>query len=82
ASRTRATSSPARAAAPRAIAEKKIDTGWQAAGEPAVEQKPFNGRPAWVVTFRHPAPADKKKSARYIVLTPTGRFVAANHTGR
>ncbi|HYE92618.1 MAG TPA: DUF6488 family protein [Terriglobales bacterium] len=66
----------------RLITEKKLESAWQSAAEPGIEQKWFNGRPEWVVTFRHPAPKDKAKQALYIFLTPTGRFVAANHTGR
>ena len=66
----------------RLIRERKLDIGWQQAAEPAIEEKDFNGRPEWVVTFRNPSPTDKAKEMLYIFLTPAGRFVAANHTGR
>jgi hypothetical protein len=59
-----------------------IQQRWQSAAEPVLEEKWFNGRPEWVVTFRHPTPTEKAKQRLYIFLTPTGRFVAANHTGR
>jgi hypothetical protein len=66
----------------RLIREQKVEPAWQGAGEPVAEEIVFDGRPEWVVTFRHPAPADKAKERLYIFFTPTGRFVAANHTGR
>lgn len=66
----------------RLIREQKVDSAWQSAAEPTLEEKVFNGRPEWVVTFRHPAPTDKAKETLNIFLTSTGRFVAANHTGR
>jgi hypothetical protein len=72
----------AKAERDRLIVEKKIEAAWQSAGDPVLEEKWFNGRPEWVVTFRHPAPTDKAKQSLYIFLTPTGRFVAANHTGK
>lgn len=66
----------------RLIREQKVEAAWRAAGEPVAEEIVFDGRPEWVVTFRHPAPTDKAKERLYIFFTPTGRFVAANHTGR
>lgn len=66
----------------RLIREKKVDPTFEAAAEPAAEEIVFDGRPEWVVTFRHPAPTDPARQTLYIFFTPTGRFVAANHTGK
>ena len=72
----------AKAARDRLIREQKIDAAWETAAEPSIEQKEFNGRPEWVVTFRNPVAGDTTKEALYIFFTPAGRFVAANHTGK
>ena len=64
----------------RLIARKKLDASWKAAAHKATEKKPIKKTWEWLVTFENATAA--KDKVLYVFLRPTGKFVAANFTGK
>lgn len=65
------------------VAGNKVEPSWQAISRPEkVEQVEGSKGKEWRLTFRNPAATDKAKEALYLFYSPTGNFIAANHTGQ
>jgi hypothetical protein len=64
----------------RLIARKKLDASWKEATHKATEKKPVKKTWEWLVTFENAAAT--KDKVLYVFLRPTGKFVAANFTGK
>ena len=64
----------------RLIKAGKIDTSWKDAKHAKSEKKKFGKRIEWVVTFDNEKGVKGKKL--YIFLKTSGKFVAANFTGK
>lgn len=61
----------------------KIDSSWKTAAK--VETSGLKGegkKQEWALTFSNPNVTDATKKTLYVFLTPTGKYVAANFTGR
>ena len=63
----------------RLIQKGKLDAGWSKAEFVSAEKKDAKGKVEWLVTYK--SDASEKKNL-FIFLTPSGKFVAANHTGK
>ncbi|TNF27001.1 MAG: hypothetical protein EP319_12615 [Deltaproteobacteria bacterium] len=64
----------------RLIKNGKIDESWSKSLIGTTEQKTFGKQQEWVVTFDNEK--GKKGKKLYIFLTLSGKFVAANFTGK
>lgn len=62
------------------IKKGKIHKSWEASSKTTVEQKVFNSRPEYLVTFYNEKGRKAKKL--YIFLKMNGDFIAANFTGK
>jgi hypothetical protein len=66
-----------------ALIERKIvEPSWATVPAADVQQRAADGAPQQVVVFRNPAVKDPAKRVLYVVLSPYGDYVAANHTGK
>ncbi|MBL4782649.1 MAG: hypothetical protein JKX92_10440 [Porticoccaceae bacterium] len=63
------------------IKRGKIDQSWTASTPNSMNQKEFNGRPEWVVTYTNKNIPQSEKQTLYVFLTLSGQYIAANHTG-
>jgi hypothetical protein len=59
-----------------------IDKTWGGTKVEKSEQKTFDGRPEWVVSYKNEKVSDLQKRTLYIFLTLTGEYLAANYTGQ
>lgn len=64
------------------IKQKTIGESWRSIPVKSVENKTFNGKPEWVVSFVNEKVTDTKKRQLYIFLTLSGEYIAANYTGK
>ena len=64
------------------VKQKVIDKSWISTPVIHVEQKTFNGKKEWVVSFLNEEIADAKKRKLYVFLTLSGNYIAANYTGK
>lgn len=63
----------------RMVEKGKLDSSWQ--GISPTEAKE-NDHHEWVVTFNNPKVDDPEKQTLYMFLTPSGKYIAANFTGK
>lgn len=63
----------------RLIEKGKLDASWSKAEHVSSEKKTAKGKTEWLVTYKNDA---SEKKNLYIFLTPGGKFIAANHTGK
>jgi len=61
------------------VEKGKLDSSWQ--GIPPAEIKE-NDAHEWVVTFSNPRIEDPEKQTLYMFLSLSGKYIAANFTGR
>ncbi|TKB11396.1 hypothetical protein FCL48_04980 [Desulforhopalus sp. IMCC35007] len=59
----------------------KIEATWVGLKENKVEQKIFNERPEWVVSYKNKEISDVAKQTLYIFFTLSGEYIAANYSG-
>jgi hypothetical protein len=64
----------------RLIEKKKIDVSWKISKLADTQKKKFKSKMEWVVTFKNKNGVKGKKL--YIFLSLSGRFIAANFTGK
>ena len=64
----------------RLITKKKVEESWKDASVKGVEKRPLKKGWEWLVTFENPA--GTKGKVLFVFLKPTGKFVAANFTGK
>jgi hypothetical protein len=64
------------------IKKKKIDATWGKADFLKVEQKKFGKHMEWVATYKNKTTKDEKKSKLYIFMKLSGKYIAANFTGK
>ena len=61
--------------------EGRIDKTWAGVKKSKVEQKIFNQRPEWVVSYRNTDLDDASKQTLYLFFTLYGEYLAANYSG-
>ena len=59
-----------------------IPMSWGRSKPSRVEQKYFNEKTEWIITFQNTHIRNPVKQKIYIFVSPTGEYIAANHTGR
>lgn len=59
----------------------KIEATWVGLKESKVEQKTFNNRQEWVVTYKNKEISDVSKQTLYLFFTLSGDYIAANYSG-
>lgn len=64
------------------INKSVIDKSWDGITVEKSEQKTFDGRQEWVVSYKNEKASDPQKRTLYIFLTLTGEYLAANYTGQ
>lgn len=64
------------------IKQKKLDKSWADTKVNSSEQKTFNARREWVVSFVNEKITDAKKRKLYVFLTLSGDYIATNYTGK
>lgn len=69
----------AREAIPRLIAQKKLDASWKEATVKGTEKKTYDKHWEWLTTFVN---AKVQGKVLHVFLSPAGRFLAANFTGK
>ncbi|MBT9550136.1 MAG: hypothetical protein IV088_04745 [Hydrogenophaga sp.] len=60
----------------------KLDPSWQAVALDKAELVDGQKGQEWKLSFKNPAAPDTAKQTLYLFFSPTGNFIAANHTGR
>ncbi len=60
----------------------KLENSWAEVKPVEVQQKTYNNSPEWVVTFNNPQAKDQEKENLYVFLSPAGKYLAANFTGK
>lgn len=63
----------------RLIKKGKLEDSWSKAEYISSEKKSFKGKKEWLVTYKNEA---SEKKNLFIFLSLSGRFIAANHTGK
>lgn len=63
----------------RLITKKKLDASWSKAEFISAEKKAGKGKEEWLVTYKNEA---SEKKTLFVFLSASGKFVAANHTGK
>lgn len=67
----------------RLVTEGKLDAGWKAnAKVETAELKGEGEKQEWQVTFSNAQAAKPAEKTLYVFLTPFGRYVASNFTGK
>lgn len=64
------------------VAREVIDKSWSSSAVEKSEQSTLSGRPEWVVSYKNDSVSDPEKRTLYIFLTPAGKYIAANYTGK
>lgn len=63
------------------ITKEKIDASWSAIKASSAEQKTFNKKKEWVISFNNEKVSDTKKQTLYLFFSLDGHYIAANFTG-
>jgi|GEM_PF-872799 len=63
----------------RLILKKKLDTSWSKAEFVSAEKKAIKGKEEWLIVYKN---ATTEKKDLFVFLSASGKFVAANHTGK
>lgn len=66
----------------RLVKQGKIDSSWKSVSVAMAEKKKFGGKMEWVVSFKNDKISDSSKQTLYVFLSLTGRYIAANYTGK
>ena len=66
----------------RLVTQAKLDASWSSVSAEKSEMRMIGGAQRWVVTFRNPAIKVAAKRILYVLLTPNGDFVSADHSLR
>lgn len=66
----------------RLVKAGKLEASWSAAEFLSIEKKESKGKQEWLAKFKNAAAADKAKAELFVFLEMSGKFVAANHTGK
>lgn len=64
------------------VKKNVIDKSWSSSNIDTAEKKVSHGNEEWVVIFINNKIDDKKKQKLYVFLTLSGRYIAANYTGK
>ena len=60
----------------------KIDKSWTSVKPSSAEQKKFGKNVEWVVVFNNKNIKDSQKQTLYVFVSLSGKYIAANHSGK
>lgn len=60
----------------------KVDSSWLAVKAVSAEQKEFNQKTEWVITFKNDKVKDPSKQTLYLFYSLDGHYIAANYSGK
>lgn len=60
----------------------KLDESWKSVEASKAEQKANGGQTEWIVTFNNKNVSNPAKRTLYVYYTITGKYLAANFTGK
>lgn len=63
------------------VTKGTLDASWNDVEPASCEKKKIKDIQGWVVKFENPKEKDKEKQNLYVLLTLSGKYIAANHTG-
>ena len=64
------------------IEKEKINANWKSVAVANAEVKMNGDHPEWVVTYKNSKASDPSRSTLYIFLSATGKYIAANFSGK
>ena len=64
------------------VEKKAIDASWKGSKPVESLSQTSSGAKFWQVTFKNSAVSDQAKQTLYVFLTTTGKYLAANHSGK
>jgi len=63
----------------RLVTQAKLPASWSKAKIVKTEVRTKGGNQQWLVTFQNPAERSRAKRLLYVLMTPEGSFISANH---
>lgn len=63
----------------RLVTQAKLPASWSKVKPAKSAVRTKNGAQQWVVTFQNPAERNRAKRTLYVIMTPDGAFISANH---
>lgn len=64
------------------VKKNVIDKSWASSKIDTMEKKVVHGNEEWIIILKNTTLKDKTKEKLYVFLTLSGRYIAANHTGK
>ncbi len=61
------------------VTQAKLPASWSKAPSVASQKRTKNGAEQWVITFENKAIRVRAKQRLYVLMTPDGEFISANH---
>ena len=61
------------------VTQGKLPASWAKATQTKRDLRTKNGKQQWVVTFHNKAERRRAKRTLYVLMTPDGEFISANH---
>ena len=61
------------------VTQAKLPASWSKAKPLKSEIRTKNGGQQWVVSFQNPAERNRAKRMLYVIMSPEGSFISANH---
>ena len=61
------------------ITQGKLPASWSKATQTKRDLRSRNGKQPWVVTFLNKSEPRRAKRTLYVLMTPDGEFISANH---
>lgn len=63
----------------RLVSQAKLPASWSSAKALDTKMRTKNGSQQWVVTFRNDAVRNNAQRNLYVIMSPDGEFISANH---
>jgi len=61
------------------VTQAKLPSSWSKAASIGSQMRTKNGADQWVITFENKAIRIRAKQRLYVLMTPDGEFISANH---
>lgn len=61
------------------VTQGKLPASWSKATQTKRDLRTKNGKQQWVITFHNKAERRRAKQTLYVLMTPDGEFISANH---
>jgi hypothetical protein len=64
------------------VKSNKLDKSWETINHSSIDLMEGKKGKEWKVVYKNPNITDKTKISLYMFFTPSGNFIASNHTGQ